>query len=508
MNILIVDDHLINLKLLRAQLEFEGHAVFDAHDGVDALALLQQECQRVDLVISDILMPRMDGYRLCHEIRKHVRLHDLPVIIYTSTYTSPGDEQLALDVGANKYLTKPAPVEMIVAALQEVIAQSHVEPRGAGLGEVEVLKVYSEQLANKLEEKSRDLQTTHEELRQLLTHSPSVLYRIRIEGQRIILDILSENMEWLIGVKRMGIHFEWWKENMHPEDRERAMTVLSQGLKGDGYLMDYRIRHEDGTYRWIEDNSRVVRDVYGQSKEMVGVWTDITDRRQAERELEASRAQLRGYLARREVASEEERKYIAREVHDELGQVLTGLQLNVSVITHKFAADAPALREYLQETMMLTNRALDAVRNVTSALRPAALEMGIVSALEWLAGRFGANQGIQCVVHVADAEIQFGENHAIALYRIVQESLTNVARHAGAGNVEISLTRERDDYVLKVRDNGAGFDASVKKENSFGLVGIRERALMLAGTVSINTHPGGGTEVVVRIPINKESRKL
>ena len=191
---------------------------------------------------------------------------------------------------------------------------------------------------------------------------------------------------------------------------------------------------------------------------------DITNRRQAERELEASRAQLRGYLARREVASEEERKYIAREVHDELGQVLTGLQLNVSVITHKFAADAPALREYLQETMMLTNRALDAVRNVTSALRPAALEMGIVSALEWLAGRFGANQGIQCVVHVADAEIQFGENHAIALYRIVQESLTNVARHAAASNVEITLVREGDDYVLKVHDNGTGFDASVKKE--------------------------------------------
>ena len=122
MDLLIVDDHLINLKLLRTQLESEGHVVFEAHDGVDALALLER--QRVDAVISDILMPRMDGYRLCHEIRKHTRLRDLPIIIYTSTYLSPGDEKLALDMGADKYLKKPASVATLVAALHEVIAQT------------------------------------------------------------------------------------------------------------------------------------------------------------------------------------------------------------------------------------------------------------------------------------------------------------------------------------------------------------------------------------------------
>jgi PAS domain S-box-containing protein len=277
--------------------------------------------------------------------------------------------------------------------------------------------------------------------------------------------------------------------NEHRDEKSREEIAFKDGKIIDRYSAP--ITTADGKY-------------YGR----VWYFRDISERKEVERELEESRAQLHGYLARREVVSEEERKYIAREVHDELGQVLTGLQLNVSVITHKFAADAPALHEYLQETMMLTNRALDAVRNVTSALRPAALEMGIVSALEWLAGRFGANQGIQCVVHVEDAEIQLDENHAIALYRIVQESLTNVARHAAASNVEITLVREGDDYVLKVHDNGAGFDASVKKKNSFGLVGIRERALMLAGTVSINSQSGIGTEVVVRIPINNEPRKL
>src|ERR1035437_8871364 len=162
MDLLIVDDHLTNLKLLRAQLEFQGYVVFEAQDGVDALALLER--QRVDVVISDILMPRMDGYRLCYEIRKHARLRDLPVIIYTVTYTSPSDEKLALDAGADKSLRKPASVETIITALHEVIAQPHAAPRAEALGEVEVLKQYNERLVSKLKEKNTELQAQTEAL--------------------------------------------------------------------------------------------------------------------------------------------------------------------------------------------------------------------------------------------------------------------------------------------------------------------------------------------------------
>src|ERR1019366_2829249 len=163
MNLLIVDDIPTDLKLLRVQLEAEGHVVFGAHDGVDALALLEH--QRVDAVICDVLMPRMDGYRLCYEIRKHARLHDLPIIIYTSTYTSPSDEKLALDVSADKYLKKPASIETIITALHEVIAKPHAAPRPEALREIEVLKEYSERLVFKLEEKNTELHAQTEALR-------------------------------------------------------------------------------------------------------------------------------------------------------------------------------------------------------------------------------------------------------------------------------------------------------------------------------------------------------
>ena len=157
MNLLIVDDDPINLRLLRAQLEAEGHTVFDACDGVAALAVLQQ--QPLDAVISDILMPTMDGYRLCHEVRKQERFKQLPFIIYTATYTSAGDEKLALDLGADKYLRKPAAAEEIVTALHEVSNAPSCRERAPGvtLPDADLMKQYSEQLVNKLEQRNREL---------------------------------------------------------------------------------------------------------------------------------------------------------------------------------------------------------------------------------------------------------------------------------------------------------------------------------------------------------------
>src|ERR1039458_7886344 len=191
MNLLIVDDHPTNLKLLRAQLEAEGHAVFEAHDGVDALALLNR--QRVDAIISDILMPCMPGSRLCHEIRKHARLYDLPVIIYTFTFTSPGDEKLALDVGADKYLKKPASIETIIAALHEVIAMPHAAPQPEALQEVEVLKEYSERLVSKLKEKNIGLEqanaerrASEERFRQLAEHINEVFWMTDVAKNEMI----------------------------------------------------------------------------------------------------------------------------------------------------------------------------------------------------------------------------------------------------------------------------------------------------------------------------------
>jgi CheY-like chemotaxis protein len=166
MNILIVDDLETNRKLLRVTLEAESHTTLEAADGVEALQILERET--VDAVISDILMPNMDGFRLCHELRHRDNLKHLPLIHYTSTYTSPGDQQLSQTVGADKYLTKPAPTEVILRTLAE--AMSHANERKASILKESdtafIMKAYSAALVKKLEEKNHDLEQAMAGLRE------------------------------------------------------------------------------------------------------------------------------------------------------------------------------------------------------------------------------------------------------------------------------------------------------------------------------------------------------
>ena len=174
MKILIVDDIATNRKLLRVTLEAEGHTTLEAADGVEALQILTGET--VDAVISDILMPNMDGFRLCHALRKSERLHALPFIIYTSTYTSPDDMKLAQTVGADKYLTKPAPIADVLKALREVMENKAARPvlSAPAVEETYVLQQYSQALVHKLEEKNTELknaldkvQSAHERIVEL-----------------------------------------------------------------------------------------------------------------------------------------------------------------------------------------------------------------------------------------------------------------------------------------------------------------------------------------------------
>ncbi len=155
MKVLIVDDTNINRMVLRVAFEADGHTTLEAADGIEALQILARE--KVDAVLSDILMPRMDGYRLCHEIRTNAALSHLPIVIYTSTYISPSDEKLACSLGADRFLKKPAPFESVLTALHEAIAMPHTAPRPEAWQEVEVLKEYSDRLVEKLEEKNIEL---------------------------------------------------------------------------------------------------------------------------------------------------------------------------------------------------------------------------------------------------------------------------------------------------------------------------------------------------------------
>jgi PAS domain S-box-containing protein len=296
MKILIVDDNPDNLWSLRTLLEAEGHVVLQADDGVEALATL--ETQPVDAVISDILMPRMDGYRLCSAMRKDERWRNVPFIFYTATHISLDDEQMALDLGAHRFLKKPVKPGEIVAALAEVLrpaAEGRPEPK-MSVPETETLGEYSERLVAKLEENhielacnAKELRSAHEKLRNLLAASPVVIYSLRVEGQNVTAAAISENLERMLGFTvAEAMEPDWWGKHLHPGDRERmlarlpAMTLEEQGSD------EYRFLRKDGGHIWVRDDRRLARDAQGRPVEIIGSWSDVTQRREADEDLRSS----------------------------------------------------------------------------------------------------------------------------------------------------------------------------------------------------------------------------
>ncbi len=243
-------------------------------------------------------------------------------------------------------------------------------------------------------------------------------------------------------------------------------------------------------------------DVDGTVVHVLTVGRDITALKDAEARLEESRSQLRELAARQHSAREEERKHIARELHDELGQFLTALRMSVALLRVRFGQDNPALTEHAKGMTELVDRNIQVVRNVAASLRPAALDMGIQSALEWLVDEFAGRAGASSTLVVQNGDIVLNEYTGTTIFRIVQESLTNVARHAGASRVTVTLGTSGASCQVVVRDDGVGFDPGEVCKKSLGLVGMRERVLMVGGEIEIASARGAGTTVIVRVPLD------
>ncbi|WP_254699686.1 sensor histidine kinase [Trinickia violacea] len=239
----------------------------------------------------------------------------------------------------------------------------------------------------------------------------------------------------------------------------------------------------------------------GGIQSVLTVWRDITERKEGEQRLRESYELLRELASRRETAREEERKRIARELHDELGQHLTALRLGASAVRMQFGHDNPALAEHMQTMLALTDETMQVVRDVVASLRPAVLDAGIGAALEWLAAEFSRNARMPCRLCAPQTGVVLSEERATALFRIVQEALTNVARHADATEVCITLERRGGDCFLEVRDDGRGFDPDATHRKSFGLAGMKERVLMLGGEIAVVSSPNRGTAINVRVPV-------
>jgi PAS domain S-box-containing protein len=229
--------------------------------------------------------------------------------------------------------------------------------------------------------------------------------------------------------------------------------------------------------------------------------SDLSDVKRVEQELRASSEQSRNLAARLLLVREEERTRIAREIHDELGQSLTAVKIDVAWLASRLPRGDAATLERVRSTLALADSIIQSVRRISTELRPGILDLGLAAAVEWQAQEFQARTGIQCNLRLLTEEA-FAPEISTAMFRILQETLTNVARHAKATRVEVVKQKQRNRLVLRIRDNGLGFDPedpSISK--SLGLLGMRERAAMLGGGVDIASGPGKGTSVTAWVPL-------
>jgi PAS domain S-box-containing protein len=292
-----------------------------------------------------------------------------------------------------------------------------------------------------------------------------------------------------------------WTEPIHPEDRPRVMRELDEHRQGR-FEVEYRIIRPDGSIRRILDRGFPVHDDEGRLIYMTGIAEDITERKGAE---ETKR--MRDLAAHLQSAREEERKRIAREIHDELGQVLTGLKLEVGWAAKRVLNDPSRVRNRLTQMHGMIDGAMAALRKITADLRPDALDLGLVNAIRWQADEFKRRASIVCTLELPEDDVGLDTERSTAMFRIFQEALTNVARHAGASAVRVSLSERSHQVVLEVADDGRGITgAQAANARSFGLLGMQERARLAGGTVTVTGEPGRGTTVTAQLPVSSAPR--
>lgn len=303
----------------------------------------------------------------------------------------------------------------------------------------------------------------------------------------------------------------------HPDDMpqdEALHHALTEG-RLDSYQIENRYLRKDGQIVWGNLTASLVRNEHGQADFGIGMVEDVTERKQAEQQLKATTAQLRALTASLDHAREEERTRIAREIHDELGGALTSLRWDLEAMKKLPArkenhVQIPSLDERIASMLGLIDTTIQAIRRISSELRPSILDdLGLVEAITWQAQQFQTRTGILCECKGSLETVDLNHEQSTAVFRIFQETLTNVLRHAQATRVDILIEQDEKAVVLTIRDNGKGItENEATGAQSLGLLGMRERAHLIGGEFNITGSAGKGTVVTVRVPLSAQTTAL
>jgi two-component system, NarL family, sensor histidine kinase UhpB len=477
--VLIVEDNPDDYALVRAALRDLGGTVDDARvDTADALrAALQRS--RWDLVVSDHRLPGMSS----RDVLRIVRAHDptMPFVIVSGELAAQA-AVLAMQSGADGYVGKDH-----LATLAPAVTRA----------------LEAAQLRRRERDAAAALARSEGQLRTLAANLPGIVLQFRWHDGRLQFTYVSDGASRMLGLDPALLRrdAEAWFAAMPAEHaaslRGRLEDAVLRGqLRWAGCIQ----RAPDRERVWIEMTASQ-REVEPGEIVWDAIVSDITAQKAAETALLQSREELRTLTAHLAVVREQERERIARELHDEVGSTLTALKIELALVRNAIKPPSPVL-EPLQRAGQLLESAIMVSTRIMHDLRPGILDQGLIAALEWQARTFEQRMGLACDFSSSHEDIPLSREQSITLFRICQEALNNVAKHAQAHSVAVRLHAGDGTLTMQVSDDGRGITrADLARADRFGLRGMRERADALGGSVAIEPREGGGSSVTVVLPL-------
>jgi two-component system, NarL family, sensor histidine kinase UhpB len=481
LRVLMVEDSADDAELILEALRDGG---FNA----DSLRVETEEAMRNalaggnwDVVLSDYSLPHFSGDGALAVAKELAP--DVPFIIVSGLI---GEETAValMKAGAHDFVMKGSAARLVPAVQR-------------GLLEQQTRKQFNlAQIA---------LQKSEARFRAIASNLPGVVYQLvkQADGS-MLFPYVSEYSTILFGLNPQALHDnpKLFLNLVVPEDRvsyERSLAASASGLAT--WNWEGRIKYGgNGEIKWINLRASP-REVSPGAVLWDGIMSDITQNKLAEIEVKRSREQLAELTSYLQTVKEQERARIAREIHDDLGGTLTAVKIDLLWLHNRLPKELPDLEGKVDSMDLLVDRAIEATARIASDLRPGILDFGIVAAIEWQAREFQSRTGIRCEAVSRNEEIPLDPDLSVNLFRIFQEALTNITKHAKASRVSVNIGESDGWLELKVSDNGRGITRDdMSKSKSFGIRGMHERVRILGGKIEISGAPRGGTTLSVRIP--------
>lgn len=544
--ILIIEDRALDRTLLTTILRSRGHETVEASDGQEPLEILGQI--NPDLIISDILMPTIDGYDFVCRLREIPARAATPVIFYTATYHEREARALAYQCGVFDILTKPSASHTILATVDAAL-ESSVRMPSAPLDRADFDREHLRLVSSTLAARIGQFEAEKEQMKAVLTVAEQVaderdpltlLNTVCAEARYVTLaqyavaGLLAEEgpagdllyTSGLGAAMRAGMkppsvggsllstvvrerrpvrtrNPEGRPEDLAlPADHSSVSSLLTVPIASPRRVYGWlSLRNKLGAYEFTEVDERVAVSLgahAGIAYENAHLFDDLHGRvTTLEQELDRTSDRVR----------EEERTHLSRTLHDQMGQALVGIKIDFQwLATQLLPATEPSssdITETADSILQRLDEIMESVRTTAGELRPAVLdELGLIAAIEWFAAKFERRSGIRCRVDSRIDEIDLEPSRATAAFRIVQEALTNVLRHAHATRASVTVRQSAKSLTVLVEDNGRGIaDRELMHDGSLGLIGMRERAALLGGRLDVRSRRSAGTVVRLTIPL-------